>query len=159
MRVPDFLAAQRVSFETLLHPPAFTAQKRAKYLHVPGRQVAKSVLLAGPAGYFLAVLPATDQVDTGRLARELDGPVRLAAGSEIRAVFPDCEWGVVPPFGRLYGLPVLLEDELRPEALLVFEGNSHMEAVRLLCRDFERLERPRRLQFARREDAGPPAKA
>jgi Ala-tRNA(Pro) deacylase len=149
MRVPDFLASQRVSFETLLHPPAFTAQKRAKYLHVPGRQVAKSVLLAGPAGPFLAVLPATNQVDTERLAGELGGPVRLATEFEIRAVFPDCEWGVVPPFGRLYGLATVLDEDLRPEALLVFEGNSHMEAVRLLCRDFERLERPRRLRFTR----------
>jgi Ala-tRNA(Pro) deacylase len=149
MRVLDFLAAQRVSFETLLHPPAFTAQKRAKYLHVPGRQVAKSVLLAGPGGFFLAVLPATHQVDTERLAGELGGPVGLATEGEIRAVFPDCEWGVVPPFGRLYGLAAVLDEELRPEALLVFEGNSHMEAVRLLCRDFEQLERPRRLRFAR----------
>ena len=36
----------------------------------------------------------------------------------------------------------------RPDALIVFEGNSHAEAVRLWCRDFERLERPRRLRFA-----------
>src|SRR5262249_42062197 len=98
MRVPDFLSEQRIAFETLLHPPAFTAQKRAKYLHVPGRRVAKNVLLAGPTGRILAVLPATHYVDTETLAEELGGPVRLAADREIAEVFTDCEWGVVPPF-------------------------------------------------------------
>jgi Ala-tRNA(Pro) deacylase len=150
MRVPEFLAEQHVPFETLLHPPAFTSQKRAKYLRVPGSRVAKSVLLVGPAGFLLAVLPATHHVDTGRLAEVLGGPVRLADDREIRDVFLDCEWGVVPPFGTLYGVPTLLDDALDRDALIVLEGNRRAEAVRLRCRDFERLERPRRLRFARR---------
>jgi Ala-tRNA(Pro) deacylase len=149
MRVPDFLMEQHVPFERLLHPPAFTAQKRAKYLHIPGRQVAKSVLFVGPGGYFLAVLPAIRHVDTWKLAQALGGAVRLADAREVADVFRDCEWGVVPPFGGLYGLTTVLEEELAPDALIVFEGNTHAEAVRLRCRDFERLERPRRLQFAR----------
>jgi Ala-tRNA(Pro) deacylase len=151
MRIADFLAQQRVTFEPLPHPPAFTAHKRAKSLRVAGSQVAKSVLLKGPAGYLLAVLPATHHVDTELLARTLGGPVHLADGREIAAVFHDCEWGVVPPFGGLYGLPTLLDDSLSPDARLVLEMNTHVEAVRLLCRDFEHLERPRRLRFARKD--------
>jgi Ala-tRNA(Pro) deacylase len=149
MRVPDFLVERRVPFETLLHPPAFTAQKRARFLHLPGREVAKVVLLRGPGGYVLAVLPATQRVDTERLARALGGPVRLAADDEIAGLFRDCEWGVVPPFGTPYGLPVLLDDGITPDTVMVFETTTHAEAVRLLCRDFERLERPRRLPLAR----------
>jgi Ala-tRNA(Pro) deacylase len=149
MRVPEFLAAQRVAFETLVHPPAFTAQKRAKFLHVPGRQVAKGVLLAGPDGYFLAVLSATQHVDTQKLAQTLAGPVRLADDREIAQVFRDCEWGVVPPFGTLYGLPTVLDEGLEPDALIVFEAHTHAEAIRMRCRDFECLERPVRLRFAR----------
>jgi Ala-tRNA(Pro) deacylase len=149
MRVPDFLLEQRVPFETLLHPPAFTAQKRARFLHLPGREVAKAILLHGPGGYVLAVLPATHYVDTERVAQALGGPTRLADDDEIARVFRDCEWGVVPPFGRLYGLPVLLDDDIAPDTLMVVETTSQAEAVRLLCRDFERLERPRRLPLAR----------
>lgn len=148
MRVADFLAEQHVPFETLLHPPAFTAQNRAKFLHLPGRQVAKSVLLKGPEGYLLAVLPATHHVDTDLLAGALGGPARLATDEEISEVFRDCEWGVVPPFGKIYGLPVVLDDSLLPDGWIVFEGNSHVEALRLHCRDYEYLEKPRRLQFA-----------
>src|SRR5262249_39580545 len=132
------------------HPPAFTAQQRAKSLHVSGSRVAKSVLLRGPGGYLLAVLPATHRVDTQALAAALGGPIRLATDREIAVVFRDCEWGVVPPFGTLYGLPTLLDDSLPADVLLVLETQTHVDAVRLRCSDFERLESPRRLPFARR---------
>src|SRR5437763_342557 len=123
MRVAQFLTEQQVAFETIVHPPAFTAQKRAKFLHLPGKQVAKAVLLAGPDDFFLAVLPATDHVDTEALATALGGPVRLAEDQEIAAVFHDCECGVVLPFGTLYGLATVLEATIDPEAILVFESH------------------------------------
>jgi len=148
MSFAPLLAEKQIAFDTVVHPPAFTAQKRAKCLRLPGRQVAKAVLLVGPPGFLVAVLPATDQVDVMALANALGGPVRLADAAEIAARFRDCEWGVVPPFGTLYGLPTLLEDSLPPEALLVFKAHTHVEGIRMRCRDFEALERPRRLHFA-----------
>jgi Ala-tRNA(Pro) deacylase len=148
MSIAAFLEDQAVEFEALPHPPAYSAQKLAKYLHVPGKQVAKSLLLYGPQGFVLAVLPATMNVDLTQLAEALGGHVRLAVEPEIAAFFHDCEWGVVPPFGTLYGLPIILQDSFDPASLMVFEGKSHVEAVRMRCADFERLERPRRLRFA-----------
>jgi Ala-tRNA(Pro) deacylase len=150
MHISDYLTELRIDFECLSHPPAFSAQKRAKYLRLPGRQVAKCVLLVGPAGYLLAVLPATHRVDTRALAVYLGGSVRLASDREIAEVFRDCEWGVVPAFGSRYGLATLLDDGIAAEASIVLETHSRFEAVRLLCRDFELLEKPRRLSFARR---------
>jgi Ala-tRNA(Pro) deacylase len=151
MSLTSFLTDQDVDFESIPHPPAYTAQRRAKFLHVPGRFVAKSVLLHGPYGNFLAVLPAIYHVDCERLSVEFEGPVRLARDEQIGEIVRDCEWGVVPPFGRLYGLATLLDDSIPPDAFLVFEGQTHLEAIRLRCSDFERLEKPRRLQFALRE--------
>ncbi|MCI0459701.1 MAG: YbaK/EbsC family protein [Gemmataceae bacterium] len=148
MRVPLFLAEQQVAFERLSHPPAYSAQRRAHYLHVPGGQLVKGVLLRGLHGHFLAVLLATARVDLDRLAQALGGPVRLANRDEIPVFFRDCEWGGVTAFGSLYGLPTVLEESLDPESWIVFEGHSHAEAIRMRCHDFERLERPQRLSFA-----------
>jgi Ala-tRNA(Pro) deacylase len=149
MHVSQFLANQPVVFETIVHPPAYSAQRLAKCLHVSGKQVVKAVLLTGPSGFFLAVLPAIKQINTDFLASELGGPVRLATETELAGLFRDCEWGVVPPFGVLYQVPTILEDRLDPESMLVFESNTHFEAIRMRCRDFERLEKPRRLPFAK----------
>src|SRR5262249_26789386 len=103
MSVAEFLTDHQVPFETIYDAPAFTAQKRAKYLHTPGKQVAKCVLLVGQSGYILAVLPATRQIDLERLNDQLAEKVRIAEDQEITWVFRDCEWGVVSPFGTLYG--------------------------------------------------------
>jgi Ala-tRNA(Pro) deacylase len=149
MRIPEILAERSVPFETLIHPPAFTAQKRAKFLHLPGAQVAKCVLLIGPKGRFLAVLPASRHIDVQRLQGLLGGPVRVADCDEVADTFRDCEWGVVAPFGTLYGLTTLIEESLSVDAFIVLETNSHAEAIRMRCRDFEQLERPQRLHFAR----------
>jgi Ala-tRNA(Pro) deacylase len=147
MRVPNHLADQHTPFETLPHPPAFTAARRAQFLHVPGRLLAKSVLLRGPDGYLLAVVPATHRVVLGAVAVFVGGPVCLAQTGEITEVFCDCEWGALTPFGSLYGVPTLLDSSFEPEAMLVFEAHLHVLAIRLRCRDFERLEKPRRLRM------------
>lgn len=149
MHIGDYLTEQRIDFERLPHPPAFTAQKRAKYLHLPGHQVAKTVLLAGPAGYLLAVVLAPRRIDTESLGELLGGSVRLANDCEIAEIFNDCEWGVVPPFGRFYGLTTLLDDSITPDTWIVMETHTQFEAIRLRCRDFERLEKPRRLPLTR----------
>jgi Ala-tRNA(Pro) deacylase len=149
MRLTAYLSDHQVPFEAFLLPPAFTAQRRARHLRVPGRLVAKCVLLMTARGPLLAVLPATHHIELALLAAELGGPVRLATEEEIAQVFLDCEWGVVLPFGTLYGLPTILEDSITSYDQIIIEGNTHVEAVRLRCADFERLEKPRRLRFAR----------
>jgi Ala-tRNA(Pro) deacylase len=155
MHITEFLHEKRVAFDYLPHPPAFTAQRLAKYLRVPGGQVVKAVLLRGGSNSFVALLPATCHVDTDRLSGALRTPIRIAKDREIAEVFRDCEWGVVSPFGGWYGLATLLEDTIAPDAAMVLEANTHVEAIRLRCQDFERLERPRRLRFARKDDGGP----
>ncbi len=148
MRLPEFLNEKRVPYEMIVHPPAYTAQKRARFLHVPGRHLAKCVLLARPRGYLLAVLPAICQVDLAQLTAIHDQPVRLATDLEVANVFQDCEWGVLTPFGSLYGLQTILEDCFEPDSTMVFEAHFHAITIRMTCRDFERIEQPRRLRFA-----------
>jgi Ala-tRNA(Pro) deacylase len=150
MRVPDFLTDHHVAFETLVHPPAFTAQRRARLLHVSGAQVAKSVLLVGSQGHVLVVLPATHHVDLEAAAKVLGGPLRLATEDEIAELFRDCEWGTLAPFGTLYGISTTILDEaLQPDMTMLFESQSHALSIRLRCCDYEALEKPRRFSFAR----------
>lgn len=149
MRVSEFLSGEHVAFETLLHAPAYTAQHRAKYLGVSGKQVAKAVLLRSQDSYLLAVLPATKRIDTALLSSELGAPVSLATAREVAVVFRDCEWGVVGPFGKLYSIPSILDSSIGRDDMMIFESDTHAEAIRIRCRDYESLEQPRRVSFAR----------
>jgi Ala-tRNA(Pro) deacylase len=149
MRVSQFLADQQIAFEEMVHPPAYTSQKLARFLHISGRQVVKSVLLKGERNFLLAVLPASQLVDLPRLSAHFGTLIRLATVEELCERFPDCEWGAVMPFGRLYGLTTILEAQIPLETTIVFEAQRHALAIRMQCRDFVRLEHPERLMFAR----------
>jgi Ala-tRNA(Pro) deacylase len=155
MRVPLFLRDHHVGFQVLLHAPAHTAQRRAKYLHVPGRHVAKCVLLSAPAGFVVAVLPATHRLDMDALGRNLGQPVRLAEESEIAQLFGDCQWGGLVPFGALYGLTTIVDEAFDPQGSLVFAAQRHGQAIRMRYADFARLEQPRRFRFALSVDPRP----
>lgn len=148
MRVADFLTESHVPYETMVHPPVFTAQRRAHLLHIPGKRVMKAVLLASPAGYYLAVLPASHRVSLAAVSDHLGMLVRLACESEIAETFTDCERGVLVPFGRLYGIKSLLDASIEVDAWIVFEGERHFLTIRMRCRDFEALEKPDRFHFA-----------
>ncbi len=150
MRVPLFLRDHGVWFETLWHPPAYSAQRLARHLCVPGQQVAKCVLVSGPGGHCLAVLPAPCRLDLPAVAGLLGGAAHIAAEAEVAGLFSDCEWGTLPPFGSLYGVATFADPAFDADAPFVFDAHGHQQAIRMSYRDFERLERPRRALLADR---------
>lgn len=147
MRVSQFLSDQHIAFEEMIHPPAYTSQKLARFLNISGRRVVKSILLKGPKGFFVAVLPASQRIDLAALTNLHGGPVELASLAELYEQFPDCEWGALMPFGRLYGLTTILEASIPLDATIVFEAQRHAVAIRMQCRDFVKLECPERMHF------------
>jgi Ala-tRNA(Pro) deacylase len=104
-------------------------------------------LLSGAGRKVLAVLPATHQVDTEAVSRTLGGHYRLSTDGEVSEIFRDCEWGALTPFGTLYGVDTILDEAINPEAWIIFQAHAHAVAIRMRCRDFERLEKPRRFSF------------
>jgi Ala-tRNA(Pro) deacylase len=152
MYVLDFLRSHGVWFETLLHRPVSSSAKRAGSVHVPGRRVAKAVLIKAGDSFLLVVLPSTSQIDLFRLSEVVGAPpaqVRLGTPDELIELFPDCEPGVVPPFGRLYGLTTLVDSKLADSAEIIVGANTRHEGLRMLFHDFQRLEEPIRASFTR----------
>src|SRR5262245_38074731 len=149
MNVQQFLEQRSVPFRMLSHQPTFTAQRLAQVVHVPGSEVAKAVLLRADDGFVLAVLPATRSVNIFRM-RELVGAdsVELATEVECGDCFPDCELGALPPFGSKYGMRTMVDRSLAEDDEIVFEGNTHHEAIRMNFRDYVDLERPRIAEFS-----------
>jgi len=148
MRVSQYLSDQHIAFEEMVHPPAYTSQKLARFLHISGRQVVKSILLKGPGGFFLGVLPAAQLIDLPRLSEQMGSAIRLATVEELYERFPDCEWGALMPFGRLYGMATILEAAIPLDATIVFEAQRHAVAIKMQCRDYVQLEHPSRMHFA-----------
>ena len=151
MYTVEFLRSRRIWFEELLHQPASSATKHAHHMHVPGRMVAKTVLVKAGDRFMLSVLPCTSRVDLGRLAMLVERPaseVRLATAEELVGIFLDCEPGVVPPFGKLYDLRTIIDVSLLEQGDLVFVGNMRHEGLRMRASDYVAIEEPMIGSFA-----------
>ena len=142
-RLKEFLDKEHVKYVTIGHSPAFTAQEVAARAHIPGKELAKTVIVKVDGELAMVVLPASEQVRLALLRRNLGAEnVELAQESEFRDEFPDCETGAMPPFGNLYGMKVFVSQALREDEEIAFNAGSHDELIRLPYAEFERLVHP-----------------
>jgi Ala-tRNA(Pro) deacylase len=151
-RLEAYLREKQVPFEVRHHPRAITAQEVAASEHVPGKMLAKTVMILADGKMVMLALPAPYQVDMEKAGPVLSAQeVRLAQEEEFEGSFPDCEVGAMPPFGNLYDLPVYVEETLAQDETIVFRAGTHTDTMSVTYADFERLVEPTVAEFARRE--------
>jgi Ala-tRNA(Pro) deacylase len=147
-KISHHLQQAGIPFQVRRHRRAVTAQELAASVHMSGYRVAKAVLIEVDGKRMMAVLPATRVIDVERLGNAMGAlAVRMMEEGEFAALFSDSDVGAEPPFGSLYGLPVLLDRSLAHAGPLILRGGSHEEALELQFEDFARLERPRLEDF------------
>jgi Ala-tRNA(Pro) deacylase len=147
-RLKEHLDREKVAYEVLVHPEAYTAPELAEALHVPGKELAKVVILKVDDRFVMTVLPANWKVDLKRLKEIFrTSHVRLATEEEFKGLFPDCEIGTMPPFGNLYGMEVYVDRSLTMDEEIVFQAGTHYEAVKLRYADFDQLVHPTVAEF------------
>ena len=143
-KLETFLQEAHVKYTTAKHPVVYTAQEIAAAQHVPGRQLAKCVLVNTDRGPVLAVLPAIHLIDLKKLKVFLKSKsVSIAKEADIKVRFPDVEVGAMSPFGNLYEVPVIVDRELASAEQIVFNGGSHTETIKMAYRDFAALVKPK----------------
>jgi len=143
-RLEKLLKERKVEWEVRPHREAFTAPHIAQTAHVPGRLLAKVVVVHEATGtYIMAVVPATEHVDLGTLiymtGRSLD---RLATEHELGWLFPDCEVGTMPPFGRLYDMEMYVDSAFHDHEEIWFQAGNHHELVRMRFEEFKKAAGP-----------------
>ena len=68
-KLRDFLDSHNVKYVIIKHSPAFTAQEVAASAHIPGKELAKTVVVKLDGTLAMAVLPASYQVDMEHLGQ------------------------------------------------------------------------------------------
>ena len=148
-KLKEFLDSNNVKYATVSHSPSYTAQEIAASTHISGKEMAKTVMVKLDDKMAMAVLPASYWVDFKQL-KEATGAKHagLASEEEFKDKFPECDVGAMPPFGNLYGMEVYVAESLAEDEHIAFNAGSHSEVIRLLYKDFERLVKPKKLQFS-----------
>ena len=142
----SFLDREGIRYITISHSPAYTAQEIAASAHVPGREMAKTVVAKIDGKPALVVLPAREKVNLEQLRASAGArQVELAAEQEFAGLFPECELGAMPPFGNLYGLDTYVTESLAADDEIAFNAGTHTELIRMPYRDFERTVHPQHI--------------
>jgi Ala-tRNA(Pro) deacylase len=150
-RLRNYLEHEGVRYDVVAHPRTFAASRSAQAAHVPGEQLAKSVVVHHELGYVICVLPSTHRVELGTLQSVLNKRLGLATETEVASLFDDCDIGAVPPIGAAYGVPVVLDESLGEAKELYFEGGDHTSLVHVQGEAFQALTRgAQRARFSHR---------
>lgn len=143
-RLKQLLDDHRVVHTVVQHDPAFTAQELAAQMHVPGREFVKVVVVKLDRQPALAAVPAHRLVDLKALAGLAKvKKCSLASEAELQELFPDCDVGAMPPFGKLYQMTTFVDREVADNQTIVINAGTHGEAIRLGFADLDRLANPR----------------
>jgi len=148
-RLIKFLDQNKVHYTLISHSDTYTAAATGAVTHIPGRGIAKTVMVRINGRPAMAVIPGSRHLNLNALRKALGAKdVQLMTEQEFVDAFPDCDPGAMPPLGVLYQLDVYVDERLSREAEIVFNAGSHHELARLAYKDFDRLQRPKILRIA-----------
>lgn len=148
-KLQEYLESHHAQYEVLKHVTTYTAQETARVQHIPGKEVAKVVMVKkGDQTPVMLVLPASYRVDFETLRAVVNTGAVLEEEREFRALFPGCETGAEPPFGNLFDLETVVDTALTRDEQIVFNAGSHRESVRMRYEDFANLVHPHVATFA-----------
>jgi len=115
---------------------------------VKGKELAKAVIVKADGEIVMLALPATRKINFETLKGILGSEsTALAKEEDFVSLFPDCETGAMPPFGKLYNIPVIVDQSLNEDKDVVFNAGTHHDIIRISFEDFKRLESPRIAAF------------
>jgi Ala-tRNA(Pro) deacylase len=149
IEIKDYLAKSCSTYWHKTHPIAFTAQEIAQMDHISGREMAKTVVLKASGRLIMAVLPADRVIDMNALRRQIGcKTLTLATESEFKERFTPCRPGAMPPFGRLFKLPIFCDRALAEQREIEFNAGTHMDTIRMAFTEFAQLETPVMADFS-----------
>jgi Ala-tRNA(Pro) deacylase len=131
-----YLDARNVKYDVIAHAPTNSSMQTAKTCRIPGDRLAKAVLLRDDIGYAVAVLPASRHIEISELKKQFGSDVELATEHEIDELFEDCVRGAIPAVSECYGLDLLVDDSLKEQPEVYFEGGDHETLVHMTHGEF-----------------------
>jgi prolyl-tRNA editing enzyme YbaK/EbsC (Cys-tRNA(Pro) deacylase) len=137
-------AEVRTSEEAAATRPGYTLHQGAKAL------IMRCKFRGGTTGFAMLVINADLGCDNRKAKQLLDAKdMRFATEAEVAELTNGILPGGVPPFGNLFGLPVLAHTGLPPLERIVFNCGDRRKSIAMATSDYLRLVAPRLVDLAR----------
>lgn len=147
LKLVKYLEDHGVGHKILEHKTVYTAFDTAATLKRKVGEIAKSLLVKADKDYYLALLPADQNLDFKKLGKcigaQTKKPVKVVKipGEKIMEELLKVKSGAMSAFGGFHKLPVYLDKGLAKAKKAVFAGGSHNHSVEMLVKDFIKIEK------------------
>ena len=143
-RLKDYLNKKNVDYTLYYHNPTDEKHELLKSLGLPGKEFVQTIIAQTEDGFVMVVNPFGQEVDLGLFTNSCSKTeVKLAKLDEIKALFPDCELGAIPPLGNLYKVPVYVSPALSNFSDIIFHAGTHTDTIKMNYEDFRKIVKPK----------------
>ena len=73
----------------------------------------------------------------------------LPQETDLSHIFTECELGAAPPIGRMFGMPMLMDESLFADDRVTFQAGTHRDAVTMTLADYRRVAMPEVAYFGK----------
>jgi Ala-tRNA(Pro) deacylase len=133
-RIERFLDDHLIPFDVVSHPHSQTSAETARAAGIDATRLAKGVLLEGRECQLVAMIPASQEVHLGKLGMDHGVEFSLADEARVRALFSDCEPGVIPGLPNAWGVEMVWDDALMAQPDLYLEAGDHERLIHVETR-------------------------
>jgi len=133
-RMERFLDQHMIPFEIVAHPHTQTSVETARAAGVPLDRVAKGVLLDSVECQMVAMIPADQEVQLGKLRQDIGVEFALADEASVSRLFTECEPGVVPGLPNAWGVEMVWDDALMAQPDIYLEAGDHKRLLHIQTR-------------------------
>jgi Ala-tRNA(Pro) deacylase len=145
-KITDYLDANNIPYETLTHPAVASAEEYHAVLKTRMAQQAKALFVRfkkkESKGFAVVAIQAQKKADLVEICRLLHArEIRLATAEQLKEV-TGCNYGELPPMGRLFSLKLIADKDLLMEEKIYFNAGDLTFSVKLNPKDLFAFEDP-----------------
>jgi Ala-tRNA(Pro) deacylase len=152
LKIKKILDDKKVEYVHLTHEHVTTSEDAARIRGTNLEDAAKALILKAEfkddAGnrtfrFIQAIIPADQRIDLKRLKIILDSKnVALASPDEVLEK-TGCTIGSVPPFGKIFNIPMYMDESILKKDLIVFSAGTHNDSIQMKAKDYYGLLEPK----------------
>src|ERR1035437_6736673 len=148
-KITSLLTENKCWFETFEHAPVRTSEEASKLrtgytMHQGAKAIIARVKEAGKGKYFaMFVIPGDRKFDPAKIKEQFGlNYCRLETKEELAKITEGILPGGVPPFGNLFDLDVIMDNEVLENEKIVFNAGDKSFSVAMKSTDYVRLVNP-----------------
>lgn len=145
-RLVKYLDDSKIPFESIEHPSAASAGDYQRIVGTRLEQQAKALFIRykkpGVKGFAIIAVAAQKQADLELIRKLLHAnEIRLGSAEQLKEA-TGCNYGELPPFGKLFSLPLFFDRELLTEEKIFFNAGKLTASITLNPHHLVKIEEP-----------------